>query len=160
MCTLFRILFMISLVSLFPGEKSKEITTNHKSVQLYYLIEKYSDMYGVPKKIAYNISYKETTYMGPLHFDYDPHRSSKTAHGPMQITISTSNMVNGDRSSKDKIKFDLDYNVKTSMKLLNILYLKYGRWDKACGAYNTGKPIINGYAKFCTTNNYKDNWIN
>lgn len=140
-----------------PNESNEEIP---KSVELFNLIEKYTSEYDVPKKIAYNISYKETRYKGPNHVSYNPHRSNGGAHGPMQITVLTSNHINKEKIGKNKLKNDLDYNVKTSMKLLSRLYNKYGSWDKACGAYNTGKPIINSYARFCVNNDYKTNWIN
>ncbi len=91
---------------------------------------------------------------------YNPHQSSCCAHGPMQITVSTSNMINGDKSSESKLKNNLEYNIKTSMKLLNKLYNKYNDWEKVCGAYKTGQPIINKYAKFCYNNNYEKNWVN
>jgi len=69
-------------------------------------------------------------------------------------------MINGDKSSESKLKNNLEYNIKTSMKLLNKLYNKYNDWEKVCGAYKTGQPIINKYAKFCYNNNYEKNWVN
>lgn len=132
-----------------------------KSLQMYYNIDKFSNEYDVPKHIAYNISYMETRYRGPYDWQYESSRSSPSgALGPMQIMISTSRKVNKESISTSKLKNDIQYNVETSMKLLHLLYEKYNSWEKACGAYNTGRPIVNSYAKFCVNNlNYKNNWI-
>ena len=40
-------------------------------LQMYTSIDKYSDMYNVPKYIAYNVAYLETRYQGPFHWKYD-----------------------------------------------------------------------------------------
>ena len=46
------------------------------------------------------------------------------------------------------------------MKLLRKLHDKYGDWEIVCGCYNTGKPLINDYARFCAnTYDYQDNWV-
>jgi hypothetical protein len=45
------------------------------------------------------------------------------------------------------------------MKILNQHFEKYRDWAKVLGAYNTGKPVINKYAKTGTTTNYLDFWI-
>jgi soluble lytic murein transglycosylase-like protein len=130
------------------------------SLQLYYLIDKYSSQYNIPKHIAFNISFKETGYKGPFHWDYNPIRTSPGgALGPMQIMISTSNSVNKESVSRHKLRNDIEYNIETSMKLLRVLYDKHQDWEIVCGAYNTGKPIVNDYARFCNKTNYKNNWI-
>lgn len=132
-----------------------------KSLQVFYNIEKYSTEYNIPKYIAYNISYLETRYRGPYQWDYSPKSSISGASGPMQIMVSTSRLINKSNHSKDRLKNDIPYNIQTGMKLLRILHDKYGDWGKACGAYNTGKPVINSYAEFCINNkDYKKNWIN
>ncbi len=133
-----------------------------ESVQMYYYLDKYSDKYDIPKHVCYNIAYMETKYKGPYDWKYNSNVSSKFgALGPMQIMLSTSKLINKESVSRSKLKNDIEYNVETSMKLLNHLYEEYGTWEKACGAYNTGKPIVNKYAKFCANNqNYKKNWIN
>ena len=44
--------------------------------------------------------------------------------------------------------------------MLNEWYKRYKRWDKATGAYNTGKPIINKYAKKAVIEDfYLTRWI-
>jgi len=44
------------------------------------------------------------------------------------------------------LRTDIEYNVKTSMKLLRRLYKIHGDWKLVFGAYNTGRPCVNGYA--------------
>jgi soluble lytic murein transglycosylase-like protein len=59
---------------------------------MYESIEKYSEIYDVPKYIAYNVAYMETKYRGPFHFNYNPEQvSSAGALGPMQIMPGTAN---------------------------------------------------------------------
>ena len=132
------------------------------SILMYELIEKYSDHYNVPKYIAYNIAYMETRYLGPFHWRYNPSQvSSAGAVGAMQIMPSTSHLINKKRYSKKRLREDIELNCITSMKLLNRLYKKYKNWAIVCGCYNTGKPIVNQYAKYCSTHlNYKDKWLN
>jgi len=48
------------------------------SIQMYHLIEKYSREYDVPKWVVYNISYRETRYLGPFHWCYNPYQVSKS----------------------------------------------------------------------------------
>jgi soluble lytic murein transglycosylase-like protein len=132
------------------------------SIKMYELIEKYSKKYDIPKHIAYNVSYKETRYGGPFDWDYNPEQESPVgAVGPMQIMTSTANHINDKNTDKYSLKTNIRLNIETSMKLLRKLYDKYGRWDLACGCYNTGKPMVNDYAIFCVTNkNYRKNWDN
>jgi soluble lytic murein transglycosylase-like protein len=116
-------------------------------IQMYHYIEKYSRMYNIPRKYAYGIAFKETTYLGPDHIDYNPYRTSSAgAVGPMQVMPATAEMVNGKRPTRSKLKNDIEYNIKTSMKLLRRLKDKHKDWKTVFGAYNTGKPIINKYA--------------
>jgi soluble lytic murein transglycosylase-like protein len=114
---------------------------------MYHYIEKYSRLYDIPRKYAYGIAFKETTYLGPDHLDYNPFRSSSAgAVGPMQVMPATAEMVNGKRPTRNKLKNDIEYNVRTSMKLLRRLKNKHKNWKTVFGEYNTGKPIINKYA--------------
>jgi hypothetical protein len=66
----------------------------------------------------------------------------------MQIQVPTARFVwkNGEAVSAKRLLNDLEFNVETSMKLLAYLKQKYGSWEVALGCYNTGKPIVNGYA--------------
>ena len=130
------------------------------SLKTYYLIEKYSDEYQIPKHIAYNIAFLETSYQGPFDWTYNPFlTSSEGAVGPMQVMVRTANYVNKTNTTKSKLKSDLKLNISTSMKYLSKLYKQYNNWGLACGYYNTGYPKINDYALFCIRNkNYTKNW--
>ena len=47
-----------------------------------------------------------------------------------------------------------------SAKIDCLLYKRLGNWEKVCGYYNTGKPIINDYARYAVNNkNYKSKWV-
>lgn len=130
------------------------------SILMYDALERYSDEYDIPKYIIYNIAYLETRYSGPFDWNYNPAKTSCVgAVGPMQVMPSTANLIHKEHVSVNRLKTDIVFNVETSVKLLKKLYQKYGDWGIVCGCYNTGKPIINGYSIFCTSNrNYQKNW--
>lgn len=134
--------------------------TSPTSLKMYELIEKYSELYSIPKYIAYNIAFLETRYQGPFDISYRPNlTSSAGAVGPMQVMPSTAKLINNEYVSPSILRNDLRLNIETSMKLLNRLYEKYGDWSVVCGCYNTGRPIVNDYAVFCSTNlDYQKNW--
>lgn len=119
-------------------------------IQLYDHLMTYSEKYGVPFHIAYGIARKETNYQGPFHWRYNPKLvSSASAYGAMQVQVRTANGIWKTRGiTKDRLLHDLRFNVETSMKLLAHLKKTYGTWGLALGAYNTGRPMINGYASF------------
>jgi len=131
------------------------------SYRLYYLIETYSDSFCVPKYIAYNVAFKETRYKGPSDTLYNPYLSSKAgAVGAMQIIPKYASYYAGSKVTRKDLMYDLELNVMVSMKILSKNYDKYKSWAKACGAYNTGSPKINNYAKFCVNNiEYTKNWV-
>lgn len=135
--------------------------TSPISLQMYECIEKYSDQYDIPKYVAYNVAYKETTYRGPFDWRYNPSRISCVgALGPMQIMPSTSDYINKVNYGKKRLTNDIELNVETSMKLLNKLYNRYKDWSVVCGCYNTGRPIVNDYARYCASNyNFKNKWV-
>lgn len=141
-------------------EKNNQLSSV-TSLEMYELIEKYSDYYNIPKYIAYNIAYLETNYRGPFHISYKPNlTSSAGAVGPMQVMPSTAEFINKEPISKNNLRNDMELNISTSMKLLNYLYNKYENWAIVCGCYNTGKPILNSYALFCSSNqDYQKNWV-
>ena len=137
--------------------KEKVTRKDPPCIQMYHYIEKYSRQYKIPRKYAYGIAYKETTYLGPDHISYNPYRkSSAGALGPMQIMPTTAELVNGKRPTSKKLKGDIEFNVKTSMKILRKLKDKHKSWKIVFGAYNTGRPIVNKYAEdvYC----YVPNW--
>lgn len=141
--------------------KNKGLITSPTSLRMYELIEKFSTKYKIPKHIAYNVAFKETRYQGPFHWNYNPSQVSCVgALGPMQIMPSTARLVQKKNVSNDVLKNDIKVNTEISMKLLSILYEQYKDWTIVCGCYNTGRPIVNGYALFCSnTKNYRKNWI-
>ena len=130
-------------------EGSRRLDGAPPCIRIYDLLKKYSDQYGVPFGIAYGVAVKETAYHGPFDWDYNPKRtSSAAAYGAMQIQVPTANFIwRNERvvTSKDLLN-DLELNVQTSMKLLSYLKKRYGSWGLALGCYNTGYPVVNGYA--------------
>lgn len=127
------------------------------SLQMYRYIKAYADTFNIPVRFAFGIANIETGYRGPFHWKYNPSKiSSSGAVGPMQVMVSTARHINRDRVSKEKLRTDIKYNIYTSMKLLRKLYNIYGNWKTVFGAYNTGRPCINGYAH--KVYNHKLNW--
>lgn len=127
-------------------------------LKLYHTINKYADMYNIPRRYAFGVAYKETHYMGPFHWEYKPSQTSFAgAIGPMQIMPSTGDLMWKKRVSRDKLMHNIDFNVQTSMMLLRKLYDKYGDWPTVFGAYNTGRPCVNGYAT--DVHNFSYNWV-
>jgi soluble lytic murein transglycosylase-like protein len=117
-------------------------------LKMYELIDHYSNIYEIPKHIAFNVAYLETRYKGPFDWKYKPEQTSYAgAVGPMQVMVSTARWINKDNISKERLKTDIKYNVYTSMKLLRILYNKRKNWKLVFGEYNTGRPCVNGYAE-------------
>ena len=131
------------------------------SYRMFYLIETYSDSFNVPKYVAYNVAYRETRYRGPLDTLYNPYLTSKAgAVGAMQIMPRYASYFAGFDVTKTQVMRDLELNVWLSMKILAQHYEKYKNWGLACGAYNTGKPVKNNYAKFCEKNlEFTRQWI-
>lgn len=117
-------------------------------LRMYESIEKYSAEYNIPKKYAYGIAHEETGYNGPFDWDYEHRQTSPTgALGPMQIIYSTAKWMWKEKPfSRDDLKNNVDLNVKISMKYLRMLHNQYGDWKVVFGYYNTGYPVVNGYA--------------
>ena len=141
-------------------EERLDLAAGTTSLQMYESIEHWSDSFQVPKHIAYNVAYLETRYQGPFDFDY-AHRktSSAGAVGPMQIITRWAHKYAGRRVTEKELRTNIDLNVMVSMKMLRARYNSTGDWAKACGGYNTGRPIINDYAQFAVSNkDYKSKW--
>jgi soluble lytic murein transglycosylase-like protein len=127
------------------------------SLQMYRYIKSYADTFNIPVRFAFGIANAETGYKGPFHWKYNPAQiSSAGAVGPMQVMVSTARHINKDGVSKEKLRTNIKYNIYTSMKLLRKLYNMYGNWKTVFGAYNTGRPCVNGYAH--KVYNHKLNW--
>lgn len=131
------------------------------SLAMYESIEHWSDSFDIPKHIAYNVAYQETRYQGPFDFDYNPRQvSTAGAVGPMQIIPIYAHKYAGRRVSSKELMTNIDLNVKVSMHMLRTWYEIYRDWTLACGAYNTGQPVRNGYAVYATSNReYKNRWV-
>ena len=127
------------------------------SLQMYKYIKEYADTFNIPLRYALGIANTETGYKGPFHWKYNPAQTSCAgAVGPMQIMLPTARSLNKDGVSKEKLRTDIEYNIKTSMKYLHRLHCKYRNWKIVFGCYNTGRPCINGYAE--QVYNHKLNW--
>lgn len=122
-------------------------STDPSCLQMYYYIEQYADSFEIPRNYAFGIAHAETGYDGPFDWSYNHRQTSRAgAVGPMQIMLTTARYVNDERVTLVRLKNSVEYNVRTSMKLLRELYDRYGDWKLVFGCYNTGKPIINKYA--------------
>ena len=171
------LLFTISMLVVFTSLQSfnkkhvfdvdVELAKNNSEVlsptpmYMYENIEKYSDRYDIPKHIAYNISFLETRYQGPFHWKYNPKQTSCVgALGPMQIMPGTARLIQKHSVPNETLKNNIRLNIEISMKLLRRLHDKYQDWAIVCGCYNTGRPLVNDYARFCVKNqNYQKNWL-
>jgi soluble lytic murein transglycosylase-like protein len=163
------LIFLCGLQELPIDKKTKEndlfatknyVANKSNSMKMYDYLEKYSKEYEIPKYIFYNIAFLETRYKGPFDWDYVPSKVSPVgAQGPMQVMPSTAKLIHKKSIPIDILRNDIEFNVRTSAILLNKLFKQYKSWSLVCGCYNTGKPIINGYAKFCVSNlDYQKNW--
>jgi soluble lytic murein transglycosylase-like protein len=123
-------------------------------LQMYYAIEKYAPEYGIPLDYAYGIAYYETRYQGPFHWEYDQAKgSSAGAVGPMQIMPQYAHPYVDGPFTVNELKNNIEMNVKASMRMLQRLKKLHGDWHLVFGAYNTGRPLINDYAR--NVYNYK-----
>ena len=126
-------------------------------LQMYKHIKAYADTFDIPLRYAFGIARIETGYLGPMHWRYNPEQiSSAGALGPMQVMLSTARGINKDNVTRHQLRTDIEYNVRTSMKLLRRLYNLRGNWKLVFGEYNTGRPCVNGYA--IKVSNHKLNW--
>jgi len=153
------------LASLFFMEEPKdpymieiseeEVVNSAPAIQMYFYIKKYSKRYGVPEAYAFAVAYQESRYRGPLDLNYD-HRltSSAGAVGPMQIIPQYAHRYAGRKITPNELKNDIGLNVKVSMGMLRKWYDVYQDWGLAAGAYNTGHPVMNGYARSVINKEY------
>ena len=126
------------------GKLSKDMPP---SLQLYNHIITYSKKYNVPIDIAFGVAHHESGYGGPFDWSYNPKLTSiANAYGAMQIQVPTANSFSDKRVTKIDLLNNLELNVDLSMRILSYLKKKYGKWELALGAYNTGRPVINQYA--------------
>jgi len=82
-------------------------------LQVFYNIEHYANKYGIPKHIAYNIAFLETSYSGPFDTKYHPfHYSSVGASGTMQIMPSTAKMFAHKKINIKTLPVNIGQNLK------------------------------------------------
>ena len=155
------ILTTLAICVLANNSNEKEKVTLTPAQRLYIAIDKYAAQYDIPLHIAYNVACLETGYRGPYHNNYNHKQiSSAGACGAMQIMPRYASHYAGFKVSKAVLLDSIELNVEISMKMLNEWYKRYKRWDKATVAYNTGKPIINKYAKKAVIEDfYLNRWI-
>jgi len=148
--------FMAEPKDPYLGELSEnEVVNSAPAIQMYFYIKKYAKQYGVPEAYAFAVAYHETRYKGPLDLTYDHRKtSSGGAVGPMQIMPQYAHKYAGRRVTPQEMKNDIKLNVKVSMKMLRKWYSIYHDWGLAFGAYNTGSPCINGYARSILNKEY------
>ena len=131
------------------------IVNSSPSIQMYFYIKKYAAEFAIPEPYAFSLAYQETRYGGPLDLNYNHKQTSFAgALGPMQIMPATAKLIYGHAVPKMQLMSDINLNVMISMKLLRRLYDKYNDWGLVFGAYNTGKPCVNGYARNILAHQY------
>ena len=137
--------------------KSDITTADPPSIQMYFFIEKYAQEFDIPRNFAYGIAHCESRYNGPFDWDYNPYLTSPVgALGPMQLMPKTAKFINDNKVDVKRLKIDIEYNVRISMKFLRYLKNQYSDWKLVFGCYNTGSPLVNQYAMDVYT--FKPNW--
>jgi soluble lytic murein transglycosylase-like protein len=132
-------------ITLSPGPIE---STQPPCIQMYNAIHKHAKEEGIPLKYAFGIANTETGYKGPFHWEYNPGLiSSAGAVGPMQIMYQYAHPYADYEFTREELRTNIDLNVMISMRMLKKLKKKHGDWKLAFGAYNTGRPCINGYAE-------------
>ena len=155
-----KLLIAVSCVTLMSGTTYKPVEKPSHALRMYRAIMLYSGMYQVPRHVAFNIAHLETTYRGPQDSTYNPSRVSKMgAMGPMQIRYKYASYFAERKVTKSELRDSIEFNVNLSMKILAQNYKRFKSWAKAAGAYNTGKPVINHYAKEAVKKDYQRNWL-
>ena len=155
-----KILIVAGCLVLLSGTTYKPVEKPSHALRMYRAIMLYSGMYQVPRHVAFNVAHLETTYRGPQDSTYNPSRVSKMgAMGPMQIRYKYASYFAERKVTKSELRDSIEFNVNLSMKILAQNYKRFKSWAKAAGAYNTGRPIINRYAREAVKKNYKRNWL-
>jgi soluble lytic murein transglycosylase-like protein len=151
----------ITVVTCIVSFSIKETPIKLNSAQrLYASIMTYAKQYNVPLHVAFNVARIETGYKGPFHDEYNHKQTSRAgALGPMQIMPQYASAYAGFKVKKPVLKDSIELNVKISMSMLREWYNRYNDWGKAAGAYNTGRPVMNSYARNAIKKNYTDHWV-
>jgi len=151
----------LPLLSIFNSSPKTDLPKPTNAERMYESIICYADSFKVPLYFAFNIATLETGYLGPNHKGYNHSQVSKAgALGPMQIMHKYASYFAGRKVTKTELKDSIEFNVRLSMVIISQHYQKYGDWSKVAGAYNTGKPIINSYARKASDPDfYLSKWI-
>ena len=153
--TLISVGLIASVIAITPPKQKK---TNAE--RLHDAILLYADSFDVPLNVAFNVARMETGYLGPNHDSYNHKQvSSCGALGAMQIMPRYASYFAGFKVNKQDLRDSIELNVYISMKTLRKHYNTYGDWKKSLGAYHTGKPVVNWYAKSGVKPNYKSYWV-
>lgn len=125
------------------------VNISPNSLKIYYLIKKYSKEYNIPEKYLYNVIELETGYTGPFHYEYLHSQTSYMgAEGPFQLMLPTAKFIsNNNNLTKYDIRYNIELNVELAIKYIDYLRNRYNNWAIVFAIYNTGRPIINNYAK-------------
>jgi len=155
------ILFFIGLASISLFDTKRVEFINTPAERMYSSLICYADSFDIPLYLAFNIATIETGYRGPNDTTYNHSQVSKAgALGPMQIMHKYSHYYAGRKVTKQELRDSIEFNVRLSMVILSNHYDRYKDWAKVAGAYNTGKPVINSYAKKAIDSTYfQKRWI-
>lgn len=125
------------------------ITLSPPHLQVYHSINKYASEFEVPYKYAYKMLIEETGYRNPLDISWKYYQvSSANAYGPAQVLLKTARWINDDKTiTRHELLHNVEFNVYTSMKLINWIYTQRSNWSLTFGWYNTGQWKVNDYAK-------------
>lgn len=150
----------IATVVALSNTKTTEERLLTDAERLYNAVQRYSVKYKIPIHVAFNVANIETGYRGPCHVTYNPRQTSHCgALGPMQIMPQWASHYAGYKVTKKELRDSIELNVEISMKILADNFKRTKSWKRAAGKYNTGKPVINSYARKAVVKNYTKNWI-
>jgi len=142
------------------NNKRKSKCPSFAAKKMEEAIKIYSNLHGVPQRIAFNIAYTETRYLGPHHKKYNPARISRCgALGPMQIMPRYAKVYLPKGKRSRDLLHDVYLNVEISMKMLAKLKEVYGTWDRAVAAYSSGNPRINAYSRKIMGSDFSKYWV-
>jgi soluble lytic murein transglycosylase-like protein len=153
------VLSIVAVAALSNSTAAEERTLTDAE-RLYNAVHRFSVKYQIPLHIAFNVANIETGYRGPCHDNYNPRQTSHCgALGPMQIMPQWASHYAGYPVTKKELRDSIELNVELSMKILADNFKRTKSWKRATGKYNTGKPIVNSYAKKAVHKNYMKDWI-
>ena len=95
-------------------------------LKVFFLINKYTQIHNVKKRVAFRVLRLETGYKGPFHRRYNHSQTSiANAYGSMQLLRSTANWVYYDFVNpktykmfltKEHLLYDVDLNINLGIK--------------------------------------------